>query len=84
MSLTPEQVERLSPNGKLLHLLGEARKRGDEEAERELRKQIVYPAEALLAAKINLGADWIRNEGLRTETAEEKYGKDWLDRDIRI
>lgn len=83
MSLTPEQIERLSPNGKLLHLVGEAERRGDEETARELRKKVVYPADALLAAKINLGADWIRNEGLRTETAEKKYGKDWLDRDIK-
>lgn len=82
MSMSPEDFARLTPNGQLLHLLGEAMDRGDEETARELRKKVVYPAEALLAAKRNMGADWIRKEGLRTETAEAKYGKDWLDREI--
>lgn len=81
-SLTPEQFAQLTPNGQLLHRVGEAIERGDDEAAWELRKQIVYPAEALLAAKRNMGADWIRKRGLKTETAEAEYGKDWLDRDI--
>lgn len=81
-SLTPEQFAQLTPNGQLLHRVGEAMDRGDYETARELRKGVIYPAEALLAAKRNMGADWIRKEGLRTETAEAEYGKDWLDRDI--
>lgn len=80
--LTPEQVAQLTPNGQLLHRLGEAVRRGDDETARELRKQVIYPAEALLAAKRNMGAEWIRKEGFKTETAEAKYGKDWLDREI--
>ncbi|MGK2742265.1 hypothetical protein ACSHT0_15375 [Tepidicaulis sp. LMO-SS28] len=40
------------------------------------------PAPALLAAKRVNGADWIRAKGLRTETAEAAYGKDWLNREI--
>lgn len=80
--LTPEQVAQLTPNGQLLHRVVEAARRGDHETARELRKQVIYPAEALLAAKRNMGADWIRKRGFRTETAEAKYGKDWLDRDI--
>ncbi len=40
------------------------------------------PAPALLAAKRTNGAEWIRRHGLRTETAEAAYGKDWLDRNI--
>ena len=80
--LTPDQVAQLSPNGQLLHQVGEAMRNGDEETARELRKQVIYPAEALLAAKRNMGADWIRKQGFRTETAEAKYGKDWLDREI--
>lgn len=72
----------LSPNGQLLHRIREADRRGDHETAGALRKQVVYPAEALLAAKRNMGPEWIRKEGLRTETAEAKYGKDWLDRDI--
>lgn len=80
--LTPDQVTQLTPNGQLLHRVGDAMDRGDYEVARELRKNVIYPAEALLAAKRNMGADWIRKEGFRTETAEAKYGKDWLDRDI--
>ena len=81
-ALTQDQVAQLSPNGQLLHRVGEAVERGDHEAAWELRKHIIYPAEALLAAKRNMGADWIRKRGLNTKTAEEKYGQDWLDRDI--
>lgn len=80
--LTPEQVAQLTPNGLLLRRIREADRRGDHETASELRKQVIYPAEALLAAKRNMGADWIRKEGLRTETAEAEYGKDWLDRNI--
>lgn len=69
-------------NDEAVHLLVEADRRGDEETARELRKQVIYPAEALLAAKRNMGAEWIRKSGFRTETAEAKYGKDWLDREI--
>jgi hypothetical protein len=80
--LTPEQVAQLTPNGQLLHRLIEATRVGDERTASELHKQVVYPAEALLAAKRNMGADWIRKRGFRTEAAEAKYGKDWLDREI--
>lgn len=82
MTMTPEDVSKLSPQGQLLHRIGEAMRRGDEDTVRELQKQIVIPAEALLAAKRNMGADWIRQQGFRTDTAEKKYGKDWLDRDL--
>ena len=82
MTLSPDDFARLTPNGQLLHRIREATRRGDEATARELRKQVVYPAEALLAAKRNMGADWIREEGLRCETAEAHYGKDWLDREI--
>ena len=80
--LTPDQVAQLTPNGQLLHRLIEATQAGDEETASKLHKQVIYPAEALLAAKRNMGAEWIRAEGYRTETAEAKYGKDWLDKDI--
>ena len=69
-------------NDEAVHLVVEAVQRGDHETARELRKQVIYPAEALLAAKRNMGAEWIRAQGYKTETAEAKYGKDWLDRDI--
>lgn len=80
--MTPDQVAQLTPNGQMLHRVGEAVKGGDHESAWELRKQVIYPAEALLAAKRNMGADWIRKRGLNTKMADEKYGKDWLDRDI--
>jgi hypothetical protein len=40
------------------------------------------PAPSLLALKRVEGADYIRSRGLRTESAEAAYGKDWLDREI--
>ncbi|MGK2742042.1 hypothetical protein ACSHT0_14200 [Tepidicaulis sp. LMO-SS28] len=40
------------------------------------------PASSLLMLKRVEGADYIRARGLRTETAEAAYGKDWLDREI--
>ena len=43
------------------------------------RQQLIVPATALMAAKKSMGADWVREQGLRTETAEAKYGKNWLD-----
>ncbi len=55
---------------------------GDEEASWEWLALAELPAHALLAAKRSNGADWIRRHGLRTETAEAVYGKDWLDRNI--
>ena len=80
LELTEEQEQRLTPNGRLLAKILEAQKRGDEDLASELRMDLIIPAETLMATKKNMGADWIRSEGLRTETAEEKYGKDWLDR----
>jgi hypothetical protein len=80
--LTSEQVAQLTPNGQLLHRLGDAIQRGDDASTSDLCKKVIFPAEALLAAKRNMGAEWIRNQGFRTETAEAKYGKDWLDREI--
>jgi hypothetical protein len=80
--MTPKQVSSFTPNGQALVRVGEAIARGDHEAAWEARKDVIYPAEALLAAKRNMGADWIRKRGLNTQKADEKYGKDWLDRDI--
>ncbi len=44
------------------------------------RQQLIIPAEGLMALKKSRGAQVIRDWNLRTETAEAKYGKDWLDR----
>jgi hypothetical protein len=59
-----------------------AGKAGDEEAAWEWLAKAELPAHALKSAKHRNGAEWIRAKGLRTETAERAYGKDWLDRDI--
>lgn len=55
---------------------------GDSETSWAWLRLAELPAHALLSAKHRQGADWVRQKGLRTETAEAAYGKDWLDRDI--
>lgn len=79
---TKEDLERFKANHALLKKLADAEARADEAAEDEIWRQIVIPAESLLATKLSFGADWIRREGLNTSEAERKWGKDWLDRDI--
>ncbi len=77
---TEEEKVKSRRNSEVLSSILDAKERGDYETANELRKQLVIPAEALMAAKDVMGADWIRSEGVRTETADEKYGPDWLDR----
>lgn len=71
-----ERQERLA----LSDALRDAMRRGDTEEYFELMKRIEAPAEALLALKNSAGADWIREKGLNTKRADEKYGPGWLDR----
>ncbi len=78
--LTEEEKAALPRDLQILHEINQAYERGDDAAADELRKQLDIPAEALMAAKKSRGADWVRKQGLRTQRAEEKYGKDWLDR----
>ena len=78
MALTEEQKQQLSPNGRLNVEIMEARQRGDNETADRLMQNLIIPAEALMAAKRAMGAEWIKERNLRTETAEAKYGKDWL------
>lgn len=59
-----------------------AARAGDHDTALEWLQKAEIPASALLAAKRCNGADWIKRQGLRTETAEREYGRDWLDRDI--
>ena len=55
-------------------------KRADRYDEAALyRQQLIIPATALMVAKKLSGTQWIRDRKLRTEKAEAKYGKDWLD-----
>lgn len=79
---TKEGQDRFALNDINFPKLQAAIDRGDEEAEFELRKLIIMPAETLLSAMISRGADWIRERGWNTSEAERVFGKDWMERDI--
>lgn len=80
--LTDEDRAGLDENAVLAAESMAADKAGDPEAAWAWLALAEIPAHALLALKRVEGADYIRAKGLRTETAEAAYGKDWLDRDI--
>ncbi|TAN56394.1 MAG: hypothetical protein EPN20_18825 [Magnetospirillum sp.] len=80
--LSEERKQGLSQNALYAAESGAARRAGDEEAAWAWLRLAEIPAHALLALKRVEGADYIRKIGLRTETAEKTYGKDWLDRNI--
>ncbi len=82
LNLTEAEKAALSPDMRILAEIGEAEDRGDDEAAFELRKRMNYSAETLLAAKLSMGADWVRAQGWKLQAAEAKYGKDWLEREI--
>ncbi|MBE1237402.1 hypothetical protein IHV25_07045 [Phaeovibrio sulfidiphilus] len=78
--MTKEDYENADATSRLMHDLIMAQGRGDWATAGELLKQIDIPAEALMALKRTSGAERIRELGVKTATAEAKYGKDWLDR----
>ncbi len=78
MPLTPEQYNQLDDQGKLLADITAAKQAGDYEKAALLRQNLIAPAEALMALKRARGPQAIIDRKLRTETAEAKYGKDWL------
>lgn len=78
--LTDEDREGLTQNAIYVAESMAADDAGDEETSWEWLKLAEHPAHSLLAMKLHHGADWVRNSGLRLETAEAAYGKDWLDR----
>ena len=80
--LSEEEKIGMSQNGVYLAESVAADEAGDDDAAWEWLKLAELPAHALLAAKRANGPDWIRKRGLRTETAEKAYGKDWLDRAV--
>lgn len=80
--LTDEDREGLSQNAIYAVESEAAEEAGDTKAAWEWLALAELPAFVLLAYKRRHGADWIREKGFRTETAEREYGKDWLDRDI--
>ncbi|GHU04242.1 hypothetical protein FACS1894158_04140 [Betaproteobacteria bacterium] len=77
--LTNAEREGLTQNGVYLAESLAAGSAGDDEAAWEWLKYAEIPAYALMAMKKNQGADFIRRKGLRTETAEAVYGKNWLE-----
>jgi hypothetical protein len=80
--LKDEDREGLDENCILLAESAAADEAGDEEAAWEWLRLAELPAHALLALKRSEGAAYIRQKGLRTESAEMAYGKDWLDRNL--
>ena len=80
-NLTQEEIAALPEGLQVIHQMQKARDRGDNETYHRLQRRLKIPAESLMAAKRTMGADWIRERGLRTELADAKYGPDWLDRD---
>lgn len=75
-------LDRFARNDELLPLVLDAARRGDEAEEDRLMRQMIYPAESLLWLKDFLGADQVRAMGLRTDEADRKFGKGWLDRHV--
>lgn len=75
---SPEDYATATEEEKLLADIFDAKERGDEHLAWELMRKVDFPAEALMAAKMANGADWIKQKGLRTHTAEAKYGRNWL------
>ncbi len=58
----------------------ELKKKNDREGAHKLMQTLLLPAETLMAEKKLLGAEALRKKNYRMDLAEEKYGKDWLDR----
>ena len=54
---------------------------GDEDTAWAWLAQGKMPAEVLLALKWNLGPDFIRKKGLKTDLADEAYGKGWMEKE---
>jgi len=78
--LTDDERADLSGNVVYLAESHAASEAGDMKAAWAWLRLAEIPAHALMAAKNVNGADWIKQKGLRTETAEKRYGKDWLNR----
>ena len=78
--LTEEDFAESDEQAKVLNAIHKAKVRGDRAAQLALYKKLIVPAESLLAAKENHGADWIRERGYDTRRADKKYGEGWLDR----
>ena len=52
----------------------------DHDEAMRLQRMALIPAQALRATKKAAGAEFIREQGYRTDLADQEYGPDWLDR----
>jgi hypothetical protein len=81
--LTEEEREALLREGgmNLVYVAEsqEASSASDEKTAWEWMRFAEIPAYALMSLKKRRGVDFIQGKGLRTETAEAEYGKDWLE-----
>ncbi|MDO5680341.1 MAG: hypothetical protein Q4G54_08445 [Pelistega sp.] len=77
--LSESEREGLTQNGIYLAESMAAGDAGDEETAWRWLSYAVIPAYALKSVKMRRGADFIRQKGLRTETADAEYGEGWLD-----
>ena len=80
MAMTAEQKERLDPEMRVIADMLDAKRQGDMDTYYELLKQVRVPAETLMAFAKCGDADLIREMGINTSLADEKYGPGWLDR----
>ncbi|MDO5678978.1 MAG: hypothetical protein Q4G54_01510 [Pelistega sp.] len=77
--LADSEREGLTQNGIYLAESMAAGDAGDEETAWQWLSYAVVPAHALKSLKTLRGAEFIREKGLRTETAQAEYGENWLD-----
>ena len=81
LAMSVQNVER-DEDADILEGLLEAMRIGDEAAEARLWPKLRIPPHCLVALKKLHGADYIRQSNFNTERAVEKYGPDWLERDV--
>ena len=80
--LSDEERQGLSQNVLYAAESRAAARAGDEDTEWAWLCKARLPVHSLLFLKHSKGPDWVRRCGLDLTPAEEKYGTDWLERDI--
>lgn len=76
-----EAQERLSHNNCIREKMYAADVAGDHDEARRLWATQVFSARILMAAKMSMGGDWIRERNRDTRLADIKFGPGWLDND---
>ena len=85
--LTEEKEELLRTGRQNLVYLCESQRAGmagDEDAAWAWLALAKLPAETLLMLKMNMGAQFVRENGFDTELADAAYGEGWLDREEKL